>query len=221
MAIATETSTSTALRNFLSLSPCPFSQRARIRCGGPWSDPRPLPERLDDLHAEMLELSASEDCDLLVLELEQADELRTPRDLAAMLHATLAGLRARDPASQKPLAEGVDRPDWDFEHGGEKFFISLFAPLYPASHSRFSGHESVAFVLFQPERSFRRFGVSSRRPHRERLSRAVQQRFHRHGKEYDAAQNAGTPKALRFIKPADGDDAPIAWWRVPYDADVG
>ncbi len=222
MAIATTTPpTSNALRDFLALSPCPFAQRARIRRGRPWGDPRPLAERLDDLHADLLGMGAGQDEDLLALEIGLAERLRTPRDAAALLHATLDGLRARDRSNQDPLTRGIESADWDFEHNGERFFISLFAPLYPVTHSRFSGHRSVAFVLFQPERSFRRYGVSSRHPGRGRLSRAVERRFHRQGKDYDATLNASTAKALRFVKPLSSEEGPIAWWQVPYEAEVG
>ena len=221
MLIAPPSPTSDALREFLELSPCPFAQLADVSACGPWSDPRALPDRLDDLHRRLDELCRDDARDLLVLELARADRLRTPRDAAALLRATLEGLRARDGLCRDPLTKGIDSPDWDFEHAGERFFVSLFAPFYPDTHSRFSGHASVGFILFQPERGFRRFGVSSQLPGRERLSRAVGRRFYRHGQTYDATRNARTPKALRFVKPLGSDEEPIAWWKVPYEAEVG
>lgn len=213
--------TSTALRRFLGQSPCPFAQRAHVLSCSPWPDPRPLPRRVDDLHTRLLELTRPPENDLLVLEIDRADLLRTPNEAAGVLHGLLRSLRDRDPLCPLALTAGIESHDWDFEHGGENFFISLFAPLYPSSHSRWSGDDSVGFVLFQPERSFRRFGVSSRRPARERLSRAVHRRFNRAGQDYDIVANGHTPKAMRFVKPLGKDDSPIAWWRVPYEADAG
>ena len=216
-----EPPTSSALRDFLDRSPCPYAQRASVLHCGSWPDPRPLPERIDGLRAGLLELGGGDAGALLVLEFKGADRLKTPREAAALVHALLCGLRARDPSCSSPLTHGIDSPDWDFLHGGEKLFVSLFAPFYPSVHSRCSGHDSIGFVLFQPERSFRRYGVSSQRPRREQLSRAVHRRFLREGKDYDVRLNARTSKALRFVKPLRKGDPPVAWWQVPYEAEVG
>jgi hypothetical protein len=219
-ASTSEPPTSSALDDFLELSPCPYAQRASVLRCEPWADPKALPDRIGDVRQGLLDLG-DVGHDLLALEIEQADLLKTPRDAAALVHVLLQGLRSRDAQCPKPLTEGIESPGWDFLHGGEKFFVSLFAPFYPHSHSRFSGQRSVAFILFQPERTFRRFGVSSQRPRREGLSQAVHRRFRRKGQEYDVGLNTRTPKALRFVKPLGADDPPIAWWRVPYQSGLG
>jgi len=140
--------------------------------------------------------------------------MRTPWDAAALLHALLRGLRGRD-GNPEPLTRGIESPDWDFCHGADKFFVSLFAPLYPRWHSRYSGHNSVGFVLFQPESSFRRFGVSSHHPQRKQLARGVHRRFQVRGQDYDVVANSKVPKSMRYVKPVDMQAPPIAWWLVP------
>jgi hypothetical protein len=210
----------TPLRAFLAKSPCPFALRARVaQCT--WPDPRPVSARIELLADRLRELIAGDGGDLMALELHEADRLRTPLEAAALINALLRGLRCRDGECGEALTEGIETDGWDFEYAGERFFVSLFAPLYPEWHSRSSRHGSIGFVLFQPERSFRRFGVSSRHPRRRQLSWRVHRRFQRHGQDYDVDANSRTPKALRFVKPIDPGEPPIAWWRVPYEAEVG
>jgi len=136
------------------------------------------------------------------------------------MHTLLDGLRSRDETKREPLTAGIQDPSWDFEFGGLRFFVSLFAPFYPATHSRWSGDASTMFVLLQPERGFRRFGVSSHLHKRKRLSKLIHARFARHGKHYDLELNTSSPKALRYVKPIKTAGAPIRWWELPVLVDV-
>jgi len=210
----------TPLRVFLTQSPCPYALRARVAHYA-WPDPHPVSERIALLSRSLRELIESDDGDLLALEFHEANRLHTPLEAAALVNALLRGLRSRDAKCAEPLTQGIEADDWDFKYAGERFFVSLFAPLYPEWHSRSSMHGSIGFVLFQPERSFRHFGVSSRHPRRQQLSRGVHRRFQRQGQDYDVDANARMPKALRFVKPLGRGEPPIAWWRVPYEAEVG
>jgi hypothetical protein len=162
-------------------------------------------------------LTGKDRWDLAVLEIHRASQLGSVSSAAGLVHRILFELRVRDTTSEVPLATGVEDPDWDFEFDRARFFVSLFAPLYPAGHSRFSGEPDVAFVLLQPEQAFRRFGVSSARPDRLRLSERVHGRFEREGQRYDLGANVSSAKALRYIKPVKAGDPLVAWWKVPIE----
>jgi FPC/CPF motif-containing protein YcgG len=157
---------------------------------------------------------ASPKHELAVLEIHRANELKSPEAAGVFLRDILLGLRSRDLSENRDLTDGIDDPGWDFDFFGEPFFVSFFAPLYAPDHSRFSGEPDIAFILFQPERVFRRFRVSSKRPDRGALSKRVHRTFARSGQHYDLAMATRVPKVLRYVKPLEGEE-PIRWWTQP------
>jgi hypothetical protein len=209
---------SAALVRFLASSPCPFARRAEIKALAPWSDRSIDGEKLDHLHDGLLEMLSEKRFDLAVLGVRDPGSATAVPTWAGWLHGVLFGLRQRDRTIAEPLTTGISEPEWDFRFDRGSFFLSLFAPVYPASHSRWSVEEDVAFLLMQPERGFRRFGVSSKRPERGRLSERVHQGFARKGQHYDLSINLEPAKALRYIKPLEDSDPPIAWWQHSYGA---
>ncbi len=203
---------SDALRRFLVRSPCPFARLAQVSAVDPWADPEVTASRLDHL-ASSLERSISGDrFDLAVIEIRRAETIGSVKAGARITRDVLAGLRERDATTKLPLTSGIDDPRWDFSFLGERFFVSFFAPLYPPDHSRWSGEEDVAFVLLQPERGFRAFGISSTRPDRKAISKKVHRRFRQRGQKYDLAFNLTSPKSWRYVKPVAAEDPPVRWW---------
>lgn len=202
------------LPEFLEASPCPFARRASVPLGCLWPDPDPTPARLDELADRLGRFSADRSEDVCVLEIQGARaNLRSVASAGRLLYSTLRGLRQRDPQLARPLTQGIEDPSWDFEFRGLSYFISFFGSFYPGWHSRYSGFDDVSFLLFQPERGFRRFGVSSERDDRRELSRRVHRHFTRKGKPYDLDLNLSAPKSLRYLKPVHSGEPPIAWWR--------
>jgi hypothetical protein len=203
---------SEALRRFLARSPCPFAQLAQITATDPWPDPEVTGGRLDRLAASLEQSIAARLFHLAVVEIHRAETVGSVKLGAKIVHDMLAGLRERDPTAEFPLTSGIEDPCWDFEFLGERFFVSLFAPLYPSHHSRWSGEKGIAFVLLQPERGFRSFGISSGRPNRKTLSKRVHRRFQQRGQGYDLSFNLTSPKSLRYVKPIAAEDPPVRWW---------
>jgi hypothetical protein len=139
----------------------------------------------------------------------------TPLVYASFLGRLLRRLRAD--TDDLAIIDEIEAADsWDFIHNGTAFFLALLAPCYPEAHPRSFGSSNVAVLLFQPERAFRRRGISSRSPHRNQLSDAVRIRFARSGRRYDASLGRAVPKVLRYVKPVDLQDTPIAWWQARY-----
>jgi YqcI/YcgG family len=201
------------LPEFLAASPCPFAKRAEVPNGCLWSEPDPTTERLDRLASHLSHFSSDPRQDVCVLEIQRDRPPRSITEAGRLLYSTLDGLRRRDSSLSRPLIEGIEDPGWDFEFQGLSYFISFFGSFYPPCHSRYSGFDHISFVLFQPERGFRRFGVSSQRPDRRGLSRRVHQLFSRKGKSYDLDLNLDAAKSLRYLKPIHSGERPIPWWR--------
>jgi hypothetical protein len=203
---------SDALRRFLDRSPCPFARRAQIATGTPWPDSKPTVERLDRLASELRESIFGRGFHLAVIEIHKAAAIGSVAAGAGIVLDVLSGLRERDSTTHVPLLSGIEERGWDFEFLRERFFVSFFAPLYPSNHARWSGERDVAFVLLQPERGFRSFGISSKRPDRDKLSKKVHRRFQGRGQRYDLESNLTSPKSFRYVKPIAAQDPPVRWW---------
>jgi hypothetical protein len=194
---------------------CPYAARAHVVCSPKWPRPEPSSRSVQSLEGNLRSFAHSAQeygGDVLVLCIDSANAL-TVADWADFLHRLLIALRRGDKSTRRSLYDGLSDPGWDFVYFRTPFFISLFAPCYPGTHPRCSRASSTAFILFQPEHSFRRHGISNTRSRRRELSVAIRDRFARAGQAYDLHHIYDTPKSLRYIKPMGMFDSPIAWWQ--------
>lgn len=92
------------------------------------------------------------------------------------------------------------------ELGNVSFFITVHAPVYDITHSRYSfGNDLV--IGFQPYESFTRFKV------KEAHQKAVRKRFEKDGKTYSPSPVVESQNELeKFIKPESITEEPLRWW---------
>lgn len=132
-----------------------------------------------------------------------------------------AGSAAVGAAMDAP-PEAFDSPRWHFHFAGEPFFVTSFAPCYPASHPRHMFprkglNETSCFVLLQPEQAFLQRNISpdsaetnwdAPRTERDRIRVA----FRDAGRPYVVPESVHFPTA-HYIVPAVPVDGPIVrWW---------
>lgn len=196
---------------------CPFAKTARTALCPTWEPSRGAQQNivtvvrwLDDFvaHAEQNEL------DLLVIEIRAVRYTRTLGSFVRLFRRILFEAAKRDPLRTEPLTNGIESLEWDFEYRGTPFFIPVFAPFYPDSHTRWSRDSKSAFILFQPDHSFGRRGINSRSPHRGRVTEQSRRRCVRAGHQYNVDLISGTPKAVRYIHPIDPFGTPVRWWEM-------
>lgn len=200
-------------------SPCPYALRGRYVLGARWDGPFPAVRHLDRLAKTLAEeavKSKQERADAIVAASLHDSTGMTYQHLCQALLISLVGLHARDPLARRDLV--ADLPEslesWDFTYRGVAYFVPAFSSIYDHDHPRRSDVPNMTYFLFQPEYAFRRFNISSGRPHRRILSEQVHDRFVAGGRAYPIETTTDWPKIYRFIKPAKYDDGPIAWWLV-------
>lgn len=96
---------------------------------------------------------------------------------------------------------------WRFTLKDIKHFVGFFAPFYEAGHAKYSGHPKVAWLIFQPQSSFKRVwettGIT-----REKAAQMVNAIF--------IKRKHTNPTMLtdyqKILVPKDLNKKPIDWW---------
>jgi len=116
-------------------------------------------------------------------------------------------------------ADLIGRRGWVFEFNSVTFFVTSFAPCYPASSPRRClPDSSSSFVLFQPEVSFARHDLPPDSPSTEWIQpRNVRDRirvaFRASGRPYGVPDSVYAPMAHQVVRPLDElSDEVVEWW---------
>jgi hypothetical protein len=199
-----------ALRN----NPCPYATACRYDLAPVWKGVDFSREDISRLASDLRTFALGGDEvteDVFVLAIEDCSHL-TLGQATRTLRNVLVELRSMDSMTKRCLSEGIENRGWDFMFEGTAFFVMLLAPFYPTFHSRHSALSDIAFIVFHPERTFRRFGISSKRHNRRELSERIATLFSVRGKPYRLFDVCELTKARRYVKPISIDGAPLAWW---------
>jgi hypothetical protein len=203
----------------LRSNPCPYAPVCRYNLSTVWESPSFSRGHISRLATELkrFALGGDEDVqDVFVVAIEGSRNLNLA-SATRMFRDVLMSLRSMDSLTQEHLTLGIEDDSWDFMFEGVAFFVMLLAPFYPTSHSRHSDLSDTTFIVFHPERTFRRFGISSKRHDRRELSEKIAALFSLRGRPYRLYDVCELAKPYRYVKPVSADDAPVAWWEMTVD----
>jgi len=197
-------------------SACPFARLARLEVtepirldGSGVRYPQTLASAFDDFTLH----NCTEVLDGVIVPIETTTTVSITR-LSRILFSVLTILREHDRANDAALLENIESEDWDFDYSGLRFFILALSPSYPSSNTRHCDSGTTSYLLFQPENSFRRFGISSKHPNRELISQRIRRLFSSRGQVYDDEVTLKLPKIYRYIMRATPAQAPVRWWSI-------
>ena len=202
-------------QNLLKGTCCPYAQFASISFGPAWQTDQSTRENLTRLlpyFDEFAERAEDQKTDMFVVEVREPGHLKNIEVFSAFLRTLLTTLKEADPLRTGDLADGIDSPEWDFTYRGVRFFVLTFAPFYDERHGRHSHCEDTAFITFQPDQSFDRYGINKKSPKRRKISEAVRDAFEKSGIRYDFCLVTRSIKALRYVQPLGVGQDPIRWW---------
>jgi hypothetical protein len=98
---------------------------------------------------------------------------------------------------------------WQFEYAGLRMFLNVFAPCYPAPHSKRVEAEDCFFVFFQPEHSFDLCGVN---PQNRAAKTQIRSAFADADMPYNGAAIDARIEAELYMFPLNPTDPPVRWW---------
>ena len=103
--------------------------------------------------------------------------------LARTVHTVFRELTIRTCGCPTPLYRGIEHLSWEFQLFGREFFPLVLSPGYPRHHPRYLCWRQPV-LLFQPEESFTRHGISSDSAARSLVSELSEAAFLRSGRRY-------------------------------------
>jgi hypothetical protein len=128
----------------------------------------------------------------------------------------LVELGNHDVSCQLALEQQIDAVGWNFMFEYHPIFLNLFAPCYPAPHSKRIDDGEHIYVFLQPEFTFDFCNVNRSRT---TLKDEIRSRFDDAGMPYDGETIDSRRKALSYVFPLTAGAPPIAWWTAAGSAD--
>ncbi|CAK0879399.1 unnamed protein product [Prorocentrum cordatum] len=209
-------SQSESLRRFGAIqhrTQCPFARRAKLWSGKP-GDPAASAAALGEF---VRRSEAGEALDGFVLELASADAKGDVASFGRSVRVALTELSDRDPQLDGCMRKKyIGERGWCFRFAGATFFVTSFAPCYPASSPRFSFGSESAFVLLQPERSFARHNLCDNHVEVQSppsIRDKVRAAFRDAGRPYYLPPTTRYAPAPYIVRPARERDPPFEWWQ--------
>jgi len=217
-----DTETNSTLQHFRGIqqgTQCPFAKAAKLWGGMPEED-------IDETKADKVNAAAltefvrrsnsGERLDGFCIELPNA--AATPEELGVTVRRTLTALSDKDPAAEGVMrVKYIGSRGWRFRFAKADFFVTTFAPCYPASSSRYAFNTGRAFVLLQPEVSFLRHNLPIDTPVTLEPPKTIRDKtrlaFRDAGRSYHIPDTTKYPPAEHIVKPIHDDGKTIIrWW---------
>jgi hypothetical protein len=202
-------------------SSCLYARGTRLWGADPWQPGEGLAVNaaiLFDNVAEFLERAAAEKLDGILFEIGEAgygDDLDQLCDTTRVLLTCLA---ERDPTGNAMVGDIAD-PGWWFTLMGTALFVSVFAPCYPPSSSRYVFGADSTFFLFLTDDAFARRRAAGAGQWNGLARERIRREHEIAGRRYDLSITAGPLEALRYVKPLRLGDLPVLWWIDPSNGD--
>ena len=189
---------------------CPFAAKAKIWTGPRWDPQLPRAKCLQQCAGDLSEftkVAIEEDYDGYVAEVglppNGGMDFETVRKT---FHWFLRGLALHDESCRECMTKDFLDKSWQFEYGNVRMFLNVFSSCYPKLHSKYAPIEGAFFVFFQPELSFKKFGLD------DRMIAYIRNRFAAAGMPYNGRQIDERIEALLYMFPEDPDGPPVRWW---------
>ena len=140
---------------------------------------------------------------LFIVEIRETEFALDLENFAGIFYKLLHKIHLKDKNATEYFTRGIEKMSWDFTFDKVKFFVSTFAPFYENNHPRYSFSNDTCFVMFQPDKVFDKFGINSKNPKREEITKRVKELFLSKGFKYSLKYVRGSLKAERYLKPTD------------------
>jgi len=211
---------------------CPFARVAKLWGAKPTphspnSAPASLVESAQSSAPALAEFvkrsNAGEDLDGFCVELDDPSAREGgPDQLGKCVRIFLTALAKNDPSDKENTcmknSRFIGRAGWTFQFCKARFFLTVFAPCYPETSSRYGFGSSHAFLLFQPEESFLRHDLPPDTPHTtwdhpKTVRDRARVRYSQAGRKYHIPDSVSYPAAEHIVKPLNEDGMQVVrWW---------
>lgn len=206
------------------VSSCPFAKSAKL-WGGPTPQEKTSLEDQAKFNVSPLwhfvdRVSEGAILDGFCVELDDPmARTMDPRDFGDCVRRFLLALSDLDPNKESAMRVAyIGARGWRFRFHGLDFFVTTFAPCYPATHSRYAFGSGRAFLLLQPEVSFLRHKLPEDTPDTnwedpQTIRDKTRVAFKEAGRTYFIPTTTKYPPAEHIVKPLKDDGTLLRWWK--------
>jgi small GTP-binding protein len=207
-------------------SECPFAKSSKLWGGAPITASRDIEGQsvanVQALREFTRRVRTGDKLDGFCIELDDptlTKETGNPQHLGDCVRRMLTHLALNDPSGENSMKVSyIGKRGWRFRFNQCDFFVTTFAPCYPATSSRFAFGCGRAFVLLQPELSFARHDLPLDTAHTnweepKNIRDETRIAFRKAGKGYHIPTTTKYPMAEHIVKPLydDGQNV-VHWW---------
>lgn len=192
---------------------CPFAKSAKVWFGPCWDHSSDWSENIRAQAADLLRFSETAEIGGYHGYAAQIGLGSAARDFESVRRGFgryLLALSETDASCAACMRGDFETLGWQFEYAGTRMFLNVFAPCYPARHSKRVDDFENFFVFFQPEFSFDLCGVNSDRP---TIKRQIRSLFAQAGTPYNGEQIDSRFEALLYMFPHEPFGPPVRWWK--------
>jgi len=201
---------------------CPFAKNSKVMNGTTWDSNLNLEENVKR-SVSLLEIfnkriNAGEELDAFVIEIGDKKYGDTIEQLSRTVKKVLCVISDNDPTGENAMQEDLRSNFWNFHFGGifSAFFISVLAPCYPSTHSRYAYGSEHTFILLQPEISFQQKAIKLDYDPKS-VRHVTRKRFAAAGQPYDPRDSKEYTMCNWIVRPMRVDLPPIRWWDFSID----
>ncbi|XP_052713399.1 uncharacterized protein LOC128187182 [Crassostrea angulata] len=215
----------TALQQFNPVqenTECIFAKKAKLWGNQDWNQELSLEENVFRWLPTLLQFTIvcrQYKLDGFVIEIPEEYHHNDIHEFAKTFKKILKVISDNDPKNIKCMDKSyVSKRGWVFQFNKMTFFITTFAPFYPATNSRYAFGCDNCFILLQPELSFALHDLSWDTPEtnydnptseRDRIRCAYRDA----GRPYVVPRDITQPMAWDMIKPLTEHDPIVQWWK--------
>jgi len=159
--------------------------------------------------------------DAIVIEARGLKYGKTVEAVSTTLRRICQVISDNDPCGSEFMGiKPTDYTAWQLSFGDESFFVTTFAPCYPATHPRHSYGVESTFILMQPEVTFFVHKIPLRgTPGTARWK--IREAFKATGQPYEHNEPRHMPVASWFVRPLETNREKLMAGHVTEDNEFG
>ena len=191
---------------------CPYASSAQVIFGPAWEAELPFEDNIKNNAGSLSQFCHRAFANRLhgfAMEIIAGEKATQFEAVKHLFYSALKELNKHDPDLSNCMSADYTQIGWQFEFGGIRLFVNVFAPCYPERHTKYSYSKERMFIFFQPVFSFDFCGINRTN---KKAKEYIRQLFCSANRSYNGDLIDDRIEAFLYMFPMATDDPPVRWW---------